>query len=251
MNETSQASIHPSEGDLVRYLDHQVDRDERRDLLAHLSECDACAQRVASLGEHSRIVADYLAELHADVTPDEVTRARALSAARAAQRRRPLVSGGWLRAAAVAAVVIATAGVSPVRAWVLDRIHGILEDDAAAPAAVVEAPEPLAVGSQIAFEPAGDVFNLELDAEQAVGAVRLTLAPGSRVSARVVGGDESFTLLPAGVQVENRPTSTASYEIAVPGSVRVVQLFAGDRLLGIVQVDASSSAWARSVPLQR
>ena len=65
MNEPIHAGTHPTEGDLVRYLDHQVTADERRGMLAHLSECDACARTVATLGEQSRFVAGYLADFEA------------------------------------------------------------------------------------------------------------------------------------------------------------------------------------------
>lgn len=249
MNDT-RAGSHPMDGDLVRYMDHQVDAEERRGMLAHLSGCDECALRIRTLGDQSRVVTGYLAELHGDVTADEMTRARALSAARsAAARRRPLVSNGWFRAAAVAAVVIGTVGVSPVRAWVLDRIAAISGDEAPRAPAVVQPAPVVGRGSQIAFEPVGEVFNLDIEAEQAVGAVVLTLGGGSRVSAQVVGGSESFTLLPSGVLIENTAASTSSYEIAVPSSVRIVQVFAGTRLVGAYEVDASSGSWSRTIPL--
>lgn len=254
MNQPMRAGTHPSEGDLVRFLDHQVTAEERRWLLAHLSECDACAAQLRELGEQSEEVERYIAALHADERADELTRARALAAARAAApaagRRRALPGAGWVRAAAVAAVAVGVVGASPLRAWVADRIAGLFGDDEAAVEAVATAPV-LSRGSEIAFSPVGEVFTLQFGRLQPAGAVELALGEGTQISAQVVASaGESFTLLPAGVVVNNASASQASYWVVVPASVRTVQIFAGGHLLEVVQVPEGGSGWSHSVPLR-
>src|SRR5690606_33490753 len=121
MRDSKQLDTHLSAGDLIRYLDRQVPADERRAMLAHLPDCGACNERLARFQAQAEAVSGVLAGLDEGTAPDELTRARALRAAREAERRgrgaRRGIGAPTRAAAAVAAVALVAFTVEPVRAW--------------------------------------------------------------------------------------------------------------------------------------
>lgn len=253
MNESHRTTAHPEDGDLVRFLDRQATADERRWMLAHLSACGECAARMEALAEQSEALSRVVGELDAGA-PDELTRARALSAARQAQRAhgtgRRWLSGGAARAAAVAAVVaVVTLGVEPVRAWVADRWADLVGIEASAPPVAME-PAVLERGSVIRFEPAGETFVLEIEHPQASGSVTLELRDVAQASAQVVGGaSEEIIALPSGLKVANTAASTASYTFVLPTDLRLIQVFAGGKPVAIIPIESSGLPGTHTVSL--
>lgn len=255
MSEKTLNAPHLSAGDLIRYLDHQVDGAERRGAVRHLTGCEACAERLAALGEQSQQAAEYLASYQTDARADDMTRARALAAARRARpARRGWGSGAGIRAAAVLAVLATGAvAVQPVRAWMVDRweaLTGSLQDDAAV---AVESARIAESGSPVAFVPVGDVFVLEVVNAQPTGSLTLEMEPGAEeATAQIVNGaGETLLVLPSGVRVENTPGSTAAYRVTLPSNLRLVQVFAGGAPVAMIEVEPGQTSWTRSVPLQR
>src|SRR5690606_3977749 len=127
--------------------------------------CDACNERLTRFRAQADAVSGVLAGFDEGAAPDELTRARALRAARDAERRARGARWGLgapaRAAAAVAAVALGVLTVEPVRAWVADRWADLTgADEAAVPAAVAPA-RVLERGSLVSFAPAGDVFVLE------------------------------------------------------------------------------------------
>lgn len=237
---------HPADGDLIRYLDLQLDDGERKAVLAHLSDCDTCVERLRALREQTEVVSAYLGRLDEGVLADELARARAL---RAARQARPKRFGGLERVAAVAAIVgVVTLGVEPVRAWVVERLASLT--GGGAPLAEVQPETVLERGSVVAFEPAGETFVLEIEHPQAVGEVRIEVRDVPSASAQIVGGrDETILVLPSGVRVENEPTSTADYLLSLPSHLRLVQVFAGGRPVAIIPVGEDQIPWTQRLPL--
>lgn len=246
---------HLSEGDLVRFLDRQAPAADLGWMTAHVASCGRCAGRLETLRSQSEAVSRYVGSLDAGVVADDLSRARALAAARRAARPaatpRRVPSYGWMRAAAAIAVVaVGALGIQPVRAWVADQWAALTGDEAIAPAPVATPASVLAEGSVVSFEPAGDVFVLEIRNAQAVGDVHLRITDVPRASATVMdGADEAILVLPSGVRIENAEGSTASYSITLPSTLRLVQIFADGRPIALLPVEDSGADWSRVVPL--
>jgi hypothetical protein len=253
MNERTLNAPHLDDGDLIRYLDHAVEGAERRDAVRHLSGCEACAERLAEFGEQSERAAEYLGALDVNARADELTRARALSAAR---RARPARRGGGsvraLRAAAVAAVVaVGALTVQPVRAWLVERFAELTGASASVAVQPIDGNVGWS-GGRVAFDPVGDVFVLEIAHAQPLGAVRLEMADSRQATAQIVNGEgETLLVLPSGVRVENTAGSTADYHVTLPSNLRLVQVFAGGAPMAIIEVVEGDTGLSRTVPLQR
>lgn len=256
MRDRNPIATHPDEGDLVRFLDQQVSSDERRWLYEHLAECADCATRIEAVRERSQALSSLVGSLDADAAPDELTRARALAAARRAQARRavarPWYAAGPARAAAMVALtaVATTLTVSPVRAWVADRWEALVGAEDLAPAVAVQPTGVLERGSVISFEPASETFVLEIESLQQTGSVTLQIRDVEQASAQVVGGSgEEILALPSGLRVTNSPGSTASYAFSLPTHLRLIQVFAGGKLVALIPVADVQLPWSQTVSL--
>lgn len=227
---------HLEDGDLVRYMDRQLDRAGSRRTELHLSACGECAARLQALQDRGRQVSGWLAELEAPVADEQ--RALAMAAVeRARFRARPQVWGGRgaLAAAAVVALMLTMAfGTPPGRAWVggaaerlgLGRLFPDTEQAsvpappretvagpaAAAPAepGAVEAESPAApaagrpqragpppgTSAPVAFNPAGNYVLLQFESRQRAGAVTIWIRNIRTASGQVVAGRQTETMVP-------------------------------------------------------
>lgn len=252
MNNTHPTATHLTDGELVRYLDHEVGDLERREVMRHLASCDACASRLQEVGGWSEVVTRHLATLDSDARADELTRARALSAARTARRTPARSPMRGLRIAAVAAVLaVVSLTVQPVRAWLVDRWAEISGADVVAP--VATAPHSFdQSGSLVSFDPAGEIFTLEIDNAQSIGSLRVERGTASEVTARIVNGDEeNLLVLPSGLRIVNDRTSTADYLITLSPDITLLQVIAGRSPIAIIELDGVEGEWQRTMPLHR
>lgn len=158
---------HLDDGDLVRYMDRQLDRAGNRRAELHLTACAECASRLQAMQSRSRQVTAWLGDLDVPA-PDDEKRALAMAAVeRARFRARSHAWGGRpaLAAAAMVALMLTVAfGTPPGRAWVssaVERLGGVFpgqaeQEQAAAPPvqARAEAAPPSAAGTAEA-EPSG------------------------------------------------------------------------------------------------
>jgi hypothetical protein len=113
-------SRHPGDEDLIRYMDHQLDREAHRLMGAHLRTCAECTGRLDGFQQKSALVSDWL-KLLPEAMPDDGKRAVALAAVdRARFRRRavPFSSGAMRAAAAVVLMLGVGLGTAPGRAFV-------------------------------------------------------------------------------------------------------------------------------------
>ncbi|HEX6750368.1 MAG TPA: hypothetical protein VF092_23950 [Longimicrobium sp.] len=115
------ASRHPGDEDLIRYMDHQLDREAHRIMGAHLRTCAECTARLEAYQQKNAVVKEWLSLLPAAM-PDDGKRAVALAAVdRARFRRRrmaPLTSPSLRAAAAVLLLLGVGLGTEPGRAFV-------------------------------------------------------------------------------------------------------------------------------------
>jgi hypothetical protein len=127
------SSSHIGEADLIRYMDHQMDRDGLRRARTHLAVCSVCTERLAELQQRSSAVSAWIADLPADA-PDPGKRALALATLERTRVRRsatgPLDRRVLLRAAAIVAVAFGgLMATRPGRATLADGIRRVAGDD--------------------------------------------------------------------------------------------------------------------------
>jgi hypothetical protein len=113
-------SRHLGDDDLIRYMDHQLDRDGQRLMGAHLRTCADCTGRLEGFRQKSALAKEWLSLLPAEM-PDPNKRAVALAALdRTRFRRRSVpMASAWMKAAA-AVVLLVSVGMAtePMREFV-------------------------------------------------------------------------------------------------------------------------------------
>lgn len=235
------AGEHPTDGHLVRLLDGEADDPA---LQEHLEGCRECSRRYRRLREWSYGVSRALAaadpvvreELDAEGASDggdADSGAGGPSSGRAG-------SGGSRRLAKVAAAVLlllaGALALSPVRAWVVDRVEGVARRlglaEPAGPA--VDGTGGGTEGASVSFAPDGTELVIRLESRQQSGELEVTgTATGSDVTASVVGGRDlpipSLAVHPSELRIRNRPDAGASYRVEVPASLERVVVRVGGR----------------------
>src|SRR5687768_6424114 len=111
---------HLEDGDLVAYMDHQMDRSRSRWAASHLEGCAECAARMSAMQARAGALSAWLGAVDEPVADER--RALAMAAVERA-RFRSRASQGWgsrgmLAAAAMVAMLLTVAfGTPPGRAW--------------------------------------------------------------------------------------------------------------------------------------
>lgn len=238
----SVTSPHAGDDALVRYLDGESEPEERRQVDSHLAECGECAARMETLGRRSSSLA---AILHR--TPPEVPVFVPRQAPSPAQRRAAARWGGsgargaWLRAAAIAALVLGVGVMaSPLRARVIEWVRQGWEQltGTAAPVAPIPTPppaEPVAT-TRLRFAPPGDLLVVEAGAHPAGASLRLLRHPGEEVEVEVRNGG-GILILPDRVRLLSEGTLPAEYQIHLPDGVRGVEIRRAGG--GVLRLEAS------------
>jgi hypothetical protein len=249
MNRVVGTAPHPSDGDLVRYLDTELPELDERRLRMHLNGCAECTARVEAIASESSAVARYIAKTGL-AGPDQVTRARALAAAKRANAQ-PRRKGYAMRGLAAACVVLVLAlTAQPVRAWISERWDG-LRGASASPAEVATLPAAVVRRSSVvAFAPRGALFDLQVERFQPGGTLTVEVRDVNRATAQVLdGANETMLILPSGIRVENRAGSHASYLVIVPSDVPLLRVTVGGQTVASVSVPKRSVPWSRSFSL--
>jgi hypothetical protein len=115
-------SRHYADEDLLRYMDHQLDREAMRLTGVHLRTCEACAGRLEEMRKRADAVRSLLEQLPGQ-EPDPNRRAVALAALDRARFRGPAGGPRWLRAAAAVTLMIGGGlATEPGRAFVAQGI---------------------------------------------------------------------------------------------------------------------------------
>ncbi|HEV2131657.1 MAG TPA: zf-HC2 domain-containing protein [Longimicrobiaceae bacterium] len=233
MNMTTRPVPHLTEGELVQHLDGELSAADRERVLAHAATCGECVERLRALQAQSDAFAELVVRLPAP-RYGELRRARTLTVLKRAETqasaRRRSGSRWPLRAAASVAVIFTAAfTVEPVRAWMMEQWEGLTTPTAIERAGPLAANETTWEASpQIAFEPVGEVFVLELRHPQRRGTVTLRVADVPQATAQVVGRRaEDLLVLPNGIRIENAADASADYLLTLPAGLRLVRLRPG------------------------
>ncbi len=153
------------------------------------------------------------------------------------RRRGRFAEGPWLRAAAVAAVLLgigllATPLPATIGSWEAERWSELISRHADDPASNGRAPAQEAGHTRVEFALLGNELFLEFTTRQSGGTVILRSADVDLVSAEVIrGGDAGADLLvlPRGLRVQNTAETTADYRVVVPrGTIRSVRVRIGN-----------------------
>lgn len=242
MTMTTNNELHLNDEELVLFLDREGNPLQLKGWENHLEECHPCGERFDQLKGAADWFASEASRLDAEVVIDELARARALAAARKANRSSALAGRHlWGRAAAAAIVVIGLGmTVEPVRAWVMDRT-GFGES---APETTTEVVAPLAESPVVSFAPTAEIFVIELDSFQASGSMQISAVDGVTANAWMVNPDtEIMSVLPAGLLIGNLSSSTAEYRIEMPtGLVRTIELRVGGETFARIPVSSRMEA---------
>jgi len=249
MNRGIVAVPHPSDGDLVRYLDTELSELDERRLRSHLRECAQCAERAEAIASQSRAIAGYIGRTTPG-GPDAVTRARALASARRASLRPRRAWRPLRLAAAACALLVLALTAQPVRAWISDRWDGLrgtrssAAEVATLPASIVRR------SSVVAFAPRGARFDLQIERFQPDGTLTVEVRDVERATAQVLNGmNETMLILPSGIRVENRAGSRASYLVTVPADLPLLQVSVAGQAIATVDIDDRALPWSRTFPL--
>jgi hypothetical protein len=216
--------------ELVRYLDGELEPQERSALDSRLAAAPDAAARLEQLRHRSR----NLSELLRTAAPSG-REARA-----SAEVIRPLMTKqsvrfGWppyLKAAAVVALLLMGAfAVPPARAWLLARLldaRAALGLGSAPSTTPIAAPAPPATGVSTteviySFQVTSDTFSIEV--LQTAGELIVERTSDSSASAELSGGEPgSLLVLPRGIRIEGPSTARTVYTISLPERVTVVRL---------------------------
>lgn len=213
---------HLDDGALVRRLDGELESAEAGSVEAHLAACDRCRGELDAIGALSTRLSDTLPLVDAPVL--SLPRSRPASPWHAS----PI----WRAAAAIAFVAGLALAITPVRAWIAERLGLGAERSAVETAAPAGPAEPAtAAGVRVTFIPTGERFRVLLTAPQRAGALRLETTPGDTASGEILGPDDADLLvLPDGLGIRNTAFSTADYRVVVPRDLAEIEVRVAGRI---------------------
>jgi len=236
---------HIDDGELVRYLDNELELDSLGVVRGHLTECGDCQARFEAIRAQAERLQEALAML--DPTPSVASADSDAEASIPSIPSSPAVDWRWRLAAMLVVVVGITLTVTPARAWLLDRLESVktlIAPAEEAPAA--SQPETSATASSVLFEITDTILFVEFAMRPAAGT--LSLEPGSSetgVSATMRGGAGSDELIVFGngVRVVNTTESTADYLVTLPTRVALVEVRIGRAVVARHRLDGSAATW--------
>lgn len=252
-------ALHLADGDLVRYLDHELVGRDFRQTMQHLARCMTCEHRL----EHIREQSDAASRLFDGerVLPGDSVRAEAWAAVeqaawRSRRRAKAPALDRWRAAAVIALLMVGTVALHPpLRAWVTEQIAVLTGTVQPASPRVASLPEPPAapkpLGSAVSFVPAGEVFSVEFDHAQRGGEIRVSVANVAAASAQEVGGTGAEMLvLPAALRIANDPASDADYVLVLPAGIQQLQIRVGSARVTAVSLRNRPQPWEGTFPLR-
>lgn len=220
---------HLEDGDLVAYMDHQMDRSRLRWAASHLEICAECSARLQGMQSRAGAVSAWLGAL--DEPAGDERKALAMAAVERARFRSrgagAWVSRGTLAAAAMVALLLTVSfGTPPGRAWmggVAERLGLTRPDRLATEAPAGEAaPGAEAVTPPVAADPARPVRDESAAPTTPGGARRPGLPPGMSAPVRFTPSG-NYVLL----QVDSRQRVGAITIWVQDGSYAEGQVVAG------------------------
>jgi len=230
--------VHLQDGELVRLLDGELASEERSAAEAHLRACDRCRLARDRIAERTARVSGALALMDRESAPS-------LSAAAPAPDER---SPRWLRAAAIAALIITVGalGSSTVRAWIATRWEAVHSTVArVSESAGDHGPETLGMPAVRArFVPRSSALLVRLENRPAGGVLAVETSQDDSGSVLFFAGtDEGILILPTGLVIQNAPGSRADYRLVVPRQVTSITTITGADTLAVLSSGPEGGSW--------
>jgi hypothetical protein len=251
-----QAEEHLTEGELVRALDGELDREEELRANAHMAACPACTQRLQRLNSRATQLSDLMLQSDFDIPAAQPPASGAanvvdLSAARALRTRHVLATPAF-RVAAAVALLLGITLVTPARAWITDWVQDqwsrlVDVNPAPEPASPAAQPEVIVAGARVQFVPDGSEFRVELQSAQDAGAIDVAYHDQAFATAETSGTAAELLVLPSGVRVMNERGSAATYRMRVPRTIERVVVISGGNTLA--RLDAAQLEPGQTLPL--
>ena len=229
---------HLEEGDLVRILDGELRPGNGSGPEAHRRSCAECrealdriALRAARLSHALTLVDPSTPVVRIFDTPDSPSGTRSFRSIR------------WLRAAALAALVITAAalGSTTVRAWMVSGWSAVRAavpglgspgEPVSSPAA---SPDHGIARAMFATRPGA--FLVSLQNPPAEGSLTIFADEGATVAELAYGADDGLLVLPDGITIRNARETTTDYRLAVPAAVESVTVIIGADTIGTLRGD--------------
>ncbi len=163
-----------------------------------------------------------------------------------AARRGPVVR--WRVAAAIALLAVASVGVRPVRAWIVQVARVLWAATAGAPRTADVHRAPADAGpSTVTFTPAAGSFILRVQASQTGGTLTVEATSGATASAAIAGGGAELVVLPDGLRIVNDAASTASYTVHLPASLARIEVGVGRAATRVLVPTGPGTRWVLSL----
>jgi hypothetical protein len=209
----------PVDAELIRYLDSELQGDDRTRLESSLAQDSALRERLDTLRRRGRKLRTML---EASDPPAQLALNAGIASAPPRNTRRPL-----LAAAMILLVLGTVVGVPPLRAWVILQWQRLSADRGAQqeqPTTPIAKPaEPAAFN--LSFDVAHATFVVHVLNYQRSGSLLVRVDNVAKGLATIpqAQGEEVY-VLPDGVRIVNVETSTADYELVIPRTVRKVSI---------------------------
>ncbi len=226
----TQTLLHPTDADLLGYIDKELSRDDAVAIQGHLSRCAECQQTVDSLSAATSDVELFLRNVSIpEVTaPFVARRVRPPQLAVIPKNRNvpPWYTRTSLRAALiVCGIGVATFAVTPVRGWVIDFIRNAIQSTDSQTDSQGAADPPTSGQlntSSVAFVPEGQRFEISITQHQREGVLTIVAVEGTRARGSIAGSGAADALMVTGggLSIQNSPESQSSYEVQIPPSIR-------------------------------
>lgn len=239
---------HLEPGDMIRLLDGECQTEEERLGRSHLADCPDCRRKADRLGRLSDRFYEAMFELDEAASHVSLPTWRcSISSNGLVRRLRTWLSRRpALLAAAVLVVLVLGASVTPARAWVAAGRRAVtsLLSGATQPAPEV----PLQTMSTVSFVPSGEDFLIDVASIQAGGTLSVAVDTVAAASARIGAGElpGELVVLGSGLGIRNVSSSSASYALVIPSSLKAVEVRVAGRVVfrQELSADAADIHWS-------
>lgn len=236
---------HIDDGELVRYLDNELELDALAVVRNHLGACTECQAKFEALRAQAERFQQAMADL--DLPPAATPTVNAPEASIPSIPSSPAVGWGWRLAAMIAVVVGITLTVTPARAWLLDTLGSMRTLFEPANQTPPSLPPAVPVtGSSVLFAVTDTVLFVEFAVHPQAGTLSLQRGTSvTEVSAAMKGGsgNDELVVFGDGIRVVNTAQSTADYVITLPTGIVLVEVRIGGAVVARHRVDTATAPW--------
>ena len=239
---------HVDDGELVRYLDNELELDSLGQVRSHLAACTECQVKFEAIRTQAERFHQAMANV--DLPASAAPPADAAEVSIPSIPSSPEVGWGWRIAAMIAVVIGLTLTVTPARAWLLDTLGSLRTMFQPADQAPPSLPPETPVMASVQFAVSDTVLFVEFAVRPRAGT--LSLQPGTsetQVSAAMQGGagTDELVVFGDGIRVVNSAESTADYVVTLATTIVLVEVRVGGAVVARHRPDTGGAPWSFSL----